>query len=102
RFLNLVGDMRDDLNSFAEVVAPPLFLDYRKINPARGPVVGLRETGVREALVMPQVEIGFSAVVSNKNFAMLKRRHCARVNIDVGIELDEGDFQAARFQQAAN
>ena len=30
---------------------------------------------------------------------MLKRRHGARVHIDVRVEFDEGDFEAARFEQ---
>ena len=28
-FLNFIGDVRDDLHGLAEVVAPPLSLDYR-------------------------------------------------------------------------
>jgi hypothetical protein len=51
-----------------------------------------------EALVMAEVEVGFGAVVGDEHFAVLKRRHGARIDVDVRIELDESDFKAPRFQ----
>ena len=34
---------------------------------------------------MPKVKVGFSAVVGNKNFAVLKRAHRAGVDIDIRV-----------------
>ncbi len=39
RFLDLVGDVRDDLHGLAEVVAAPLLVDHRLVDPAGGVVV---------------------------------------------------------------
>src|SRR5215217_1459214 len=57
---------------------------------------------VSEALVMAQVEIGFGAVVSDENFAVLKRRHRTGIDVDVWIELDERDAQAATLEQTSD
>ena len=51
-----------------------------------------------EALVMAQVEVGFSAVFGDKHLAVLEGRHGARVDVDVGVQLDQGDFEAPRFK----
>src|SRR3989442_140354 len=78
-FLNFIGDVRNNLNRLAEIIAAALFLDYREIYSPGGPVVGLRQMRVREALVMAKIEIGLRPIVGNEDFAMLKRRHGARI-----------------------
>ena len=90
--------MRDDLHGLAQVVATALFLEHAFINLAGGEVVGLLHSGVDESLVVAQVQVGFCAVVGHKHLAVLDRRHGAGVHVEVGIELDEGDGEAARFE----
>ena len=51
-----------------------------------------------EALVVAQVEICFGAVVSNKNFAVLERRHGAST-FDVRIEFDKRNAQATSLSK---
>ena len=58
----------------------------------------LRHPRVDEALVVAEVEVGLGAVVGDEHFAVLERRHRARIDVDVRIELDDGDFEAARFE----
>src|SRR6266542_4492566 len=55
-----------------------------------------------KSLVVTQVEVSFRAVICDKDLAMLKGRHRARVNVDVRIELDQRDVESASFKQAAN
>ena len=62
-------------------------------------LLDLRKMRVREAFVMAEVEIGFGAVVGNENFAVLKRRHRAGIDVEVRIEFDQSHVQAARFEQ---
>ena len=57
---------------------------------------------MREAFVVAQVEIGLGPVVSDEDFAMLERTHGAGVDVQVGVELLQCDFQAAAFKQAAD
>jgi len=37
-------------------------------------------------LVVPEIEIGLGAVLEHIHFAVLKRAHRARIDIEVGIE----------------
>ena len=57
---------------------------------------------MRETLVVAEVEIGFCAIVGNVDFAVLKWRHRARVDVQVGIKLHQVDGQPATFQKAAD
>ena len=71
------------------------------MRPAR-PVIRLRKLGVREPLVMTEIQIGFGPVVGHENLAVLKRRHRARIDIDVRIELHHLDSHPARLKQTAD
>ena len=102
RRLDFVGDVRNHLHRLAQIIAAALFGDDLFVEPARGPVVVARKFGVGKALVVAEVEIGFRAVVGHKNFAMLKRRHRARIDVQIRIKLHQVDFQPAAFQQAAD
>ena len=50
---------------------------------------------------MAEVEVGLRAVLGDEYLAVLERAHGARVDVDVGVELLRGNFQAAAFQQPA-
>ena len=76
--LDLVGDVGNDLHRGAEVLAAPLLVDHRLVDPAGGDVVLLRERPVDEALVVAEVEVGLGAVVGDEHLAVLERRHGAR------------------------
>ena len=102
RGLDFVGHVRNHLHGFAEIVAAALFGDDLLVDAAGGPVIVAGKFGVGEALVVAEVEIGFGAVVGDEDFAVLKRRHGAGVNVQVGIELHQVDFEAAAFEQAAD
>jgi len=101
-FLDFVGDVRNDLHGFAEIIAAALFGDDGVINLAGGGVVLLRHVDVDEALVMAEIEIGFRAVFGDVHFAVLIRTHRAGIDVEVRIEFEHGDFEAARFEQHAN
>ena len=96
--LDLVGDVRDHLHRLAEVVAAALLLEHALVDLARGEVVGPLHLGRDEALVVAEVEVGLGAVVGDEDLAVLERRHRARIDVEIRIELDEGDFEAPRFE----
>ena len=81
--LDLVGDVRDDLDRAAEIVAAALLGDDRLVDAAGGDVAELGQVLVDEALVVAQVEVGLGAIVGDENLAVLVRRHRARVDVDV-------------------
>ncbi len=100
--LDLVGDVGNDLDGAPEVVAAPLLLDDRQVDPARRPVVVARGPRVGEALVVPQVQVGLGPVVGDVDLAVLVRAHRAGVDVDVGVELLERDPVAVPLEQAAD
>src|SRR5579871_3034197 len=99
---DLVGDVGDDLDGLAEVVAATLFGDDLLVDAAGGEVVVAGKAGVGEALVVAEVEIGFSAVISDEDFAVLERAHGARIDVEIGVKLHEIDLKPAGLKQAAN
>ena len=94
--------MGNDLHGLAQIVAAPLLGDDLFVDAAGGPVVVARQLGVGEALVVAEVEIGLGAVVGDEDLAVLEGRHGARIDVEVGIELHQVDFQPTALQQAAN
>src|SRR5207248_10865936 len=96
--LDLVGDVRDDLDGAAEIVAAAFLLDHRLIDLAGGEVVPAAHLRALEALVVPEVEIRLGAILGHEHFPVLKRAHGARVNVDIRVELDVGDADAARLE----
>ncbi len=97
--LDFVGDVRNHLHRFAEVVAAALFFEHAFVDLAGGEVVGALHAGFDEALVVAEVEVGFGPVVGDEHLAVLKRAHGAGIDVEVGVELDQGDVEAARFEQ---
>src|ERR1019366_1505344 len=102
RRLDFVGDVRNHLHGLAQIIAAALLGDDLLVNLAGSPVVIARKLGVGETFVVAEVKIGFGAVVGDKNFAVLKRRHRPRIDVQVGIELHQVDFEAAAFEQASD
>ena len=100
--LDFVGDVGNDLDGFAEVVAAALLEDDLLVDAAGGVVVVARKGRVGEALVVAEVEVGLSAVVGDEDLAVLEGRHGAGIDVEVGIELHQVDAQAAALKQAAD
>ncbi len=97
--LNLVGDVGDDLDCTAQIVAAPFAGDDLGIDPAGGDVRRLVEADVDEPLIVAQVEIGLRAVVGHEYLTVLIGRHGPRIDVDVGVELLGRDGEAPRLQQ---
>ena len=97
--LDLVGDMRDHLDRPAEVLAAALLADHRRVDLPRCHAARLCRRLVREALVVAEVQIGLRAVVRHVDLAVLIRRHRTRIDVDVGVELHDGDGEPTRLEQ---
>ena len=98
--LDLVGDVRDDLDGLAEVVPATFLGDDRQPDLPRRHARPAVQGAADEALVVPEVEVGLAAVVGDEHLAVLERVHRPRVDVEVGVELLHGHGQPARGQQA--
>ena len=97
--LDLVGDVRHDLDGRAEVVAAALAADDGVVDPAGGDVRGAARVRVGEALVVAEVEVGLGAVLGDEHLAVLVRRHRPGIDVDVRVELLQLDVEPARDEQ---
>ena len=85
--LDLIRDVRDDLNGFPKKLTTSFLLDYLLVDLPCGVVAVPRERTVGKSLVMTKVEVGFAPIVENVNLTMLVGTHRSRIDIDIGIEL---------------
>ncbi len=93
--------MGNDLDGAAQVIAAALLADDRFVDLPRGEIIILGRARMHETLVMPQVEVGLAAVLGDEDLAVLERAHGARIDIDIGVKLDERGLDATRFQKRA-
>ena len=84
--LDLVGDVRDDLDRVAEVFPAPLLGDDGAVDLARRHVGGALEVDVEEALVVPDVQVGLGPVVGDEDLPVLERVHRPGIHVEVGVE----------------
>ena len=98
-FLDLVRDVGDDLDRPAQVVAAPFLGDDGLVDASRRDVAELRQVLVDEALVVAEVEVGLRPVVGDEHLAVLVRRHRPGVDVDVRVELEDGDVEAAGLEE---
>src|SRR5712692_415333 len=96
--LDRVGHVRDDLHRGAEVVTAPLACDDLLVDLARGHVGGDGQVLVDEPLVVAEVEVGLRAVVGDEHLAVLVGAHGPRVDVEVWVQLLQGDGETAGLQ----
>ena len=71
------------LHSLAKVVALPLTFNDVAVDFASGDVVVARQLNVNKTLVVSQVEIDLASVIQDIALAVLVRRECTGVNVQV-------------------
>ncbi len=98
--LDLVRDVRDDLDGRAEELALALPTKDAVPDRARGVTRVPGEVLVDEALVVADVQVGLGSVLGDEDLAVLERAHRSRIDVQVGVELLRADGEPARFQQA--
>ena len=81
-----------------EVFAAPLLAQHVPVDLAGGEVVPLPHPRADEAFVVAEVEVGLPAVGGDEHLPVLEGAHRPGVDVDVGVELDEGDAEAPRFE----
>ncbi len=102
RILNFIRDVRNHLDRLAQVVAAPFLQNDLLVDPSRGEIVVARKRSMREALVMPQIQVGFRAVVGHKDLAVLERRHGSWIDVEIRVELHHVHAKATALKQATD
>ena len=99
--LDLVGDVGDDLNGAAQIVAAALLVQNRPVYLTGGDVVVDGKTLINESLIVSQIQVSLCAVVGDKDLTVLVGAHGAGIHVDIGIKLLDGDLVATSLEQAA-
>ena len=99
--LDLIGDVRDDLDGVAEVFAAAFLGDDGRVDLSGCDVGRAFEVFIEEALVVADVQVRFGAVVGDEDFAVLEGVHRARIHVQIGIELLHCYRQTACPQEVA-
>ena len=97
---DLIGDVRNNLNRTTQIVTATLFTQYVLVNTTGRKVVTLSHLGTNETLVVTEVKVSLCAVFRHKNFTVLERAHCARINVDIRIQLQHGNFQTTGLKNS--
>ena len=93
--------MRNNLNGIAQILTTTFLGDNRGVHLARRRICSARQVHIQEAFVVADIEVGFRAVFSHENFAVLERVHRAGIDIDVGIELLHDHMQSPRTKESS-
>jgi hypothetical protein len=86
--LDLIGNVRNHLHRFAEILAAPLLADHGFVNLAGSEVVDLLHLGSDEAFIVAEIEISLCAIIGDEHFTVLERTHRSRIHIDVRVEFN--------------
>ena len=95
---NFIRNVRNHLHGATQIITTTLFIDHALVNLARREIIRFLHLHGDKALVMAEVKVGFCTVFGDKNLAMLKRRHGARIHVDIRVQLDHRDFNTASFE----
>ena len=99
---DLVRDVWHYLNGLSQIVAVALTVDDGLVDAPRGDAVVTRSLNACESLIVSQVEVCLHAICRHVAFAMLVGVQRPWVNVDIRVELLNGDFVAACLQQLSN
>jgi hypothetical protein len=99
--LNLVGDVRNHLHGLAQVVPAALLLEHVAVDLAGSDIAVAAGLAAQEAFVVPKIEVCLGAILGDEHFAMLERTHGPGIDVDVRVELDHADLEAARLENRA-
>ena len=98
---NLIGDMRDKLHRFAEIIAAPLLRDNLAIHGAGGEVGVPIQIDAEEAFIGADIQVCFGTIMCDEHFTVLERVHHAGIDVEVRIYFDYHHFKSLVDEQPA-
>ena len=97
--LDLVGDVRYNLDCLAQIVATTLLVYDRLVDASCGQRVGFSGLYACKAFVVTEVEVGFHAVNGDVAFSVLVGVECSRVDVDVRVKFLDSDVVTSCLQE---
>ena len=100
--LDLVGNMGDNLNGLAHILATTLLVDYTLVDLTRRNRIRTRRRDRRKTLIVAQIEVSLRSVVGNIALAVLVRIQRTWIDVDIRVALLDCNRIAACLQQTRN
>ena len=98
---DLVGDVRDDLDSAPQKRALPLPVQQIPIDPSRGDGAAARQALIHKPLIVAQIQVGLRPVIGDEYLAVLIGAHGAGVHIEIGVEFLVAHPQSPLLEKTA-
>ena len=89
--LDLIGDMRNDLDSLAQIGPLSLLVYDSAVYLACSDIVRTGCIDVEKSLVVPQVQVCLGPVLRHEALSVLIRVERARIHVEIWIEFLNGD-----------
>ena len=97
--LDLIGDMGNHLHRRSEIVSAPLLGNHLVVDLARGVVGVPSQLGPGKTLIVAEVQVRLGPIICNVDLTVLVRTHGSGVDVEIGIQLLEGDREAMALQK---
>ena len=98
---NLVCDMWHHLNRLTQIVSATLAVDDGFVDTPRSDRVVACGVNAGKPLIVAQIQVSFHTVNRHVAFAVLIRVQRPRVDVDIGVELLDGNLVTPRLKQLA-
>ena len=100
--LYLVGDMRNNLNGLAKIVAATLLLNNLTVYSTSGKSVPTSGLDIGKTLIVTEVEVGLVTIDSYITLPVLLRVKRTRRNVYIGVEFLDCNLVASCLQKLAD
>ena len=97
--LDLVGDMRNNLHSLAQIIALAFLIYHTLINTTCRNIVRACSRNIQKTFIMSQVQVRFMSVYGYITFTVLIRVQCTRIDINVGVKLLDSNLVTSRLKE---
>ena len=95
---DLIGDMWDDLYRRTKIITPSFLADDSFVNFTAGIVAAFAGASSDKAFIVSQVKIRFRTILGDENFTVLEGTHCARIDVNIRIQLQHRHLKTTRFK----
>ena len=100
--LYCIGDVWNDLNGLAEIVATSFCFEDLGEDFSSRKVVISSKIKIEETFVIAKVQVDFATVIKDENFSVLEWTHCSSIAVEIRVNFDGSDSQPSTLEENAD
>ena len=97
--LDFVGNVRHNLDGFAQIRAFSLLIDDRLVDFTRRHAIRNGSWNTQKAFIMSQIKVSFRAIVGHETLTVFVGIERAGVNVEIRVEFLNRDRKATRLEE---